>query len=278
MAKAARKLFIDLQKDLYLQVQGHAAESHTLPWDVLRQLGDRLQELVVAIARYDLEGDSVKDLPEIKMEFTGFYPGSAVPAFSLHKPESPTLFYKEDSAKTISATFSEIMSYVDKGNYQAIANMYATEEVKNDIVSKVYQFTNATGNAPVQVVRKKTKGEGFTKVYTIRKLSKEIYDKLITKSTKISVVVNDLETDAIAKIKLSRSPSGRVKKTTQEIYTDKEGVLSLKLMSVETTNTKYSLSAPIYVQVNKVSKGYLIENEQFDLYDYANHCMFWEGK
>jgi len=90
--------------------------------------------------------------------------------------------------------------------------------------------------------------------------------------------VNDLETDAIAKIKLSRSPSGRVKKTTQEIYTDKEGVLSLKLMSVETTNTKYSLSAPIYVQVNKVSKGYLIENEQFDLYDYANHCMFWEGK
>jgi hypothetical protein len=78
--------------------------------------------------------------------------------------------------------------------------------------------------------------------------------------------VPGLETDAIAKIKLSTSPSGRVKKKTEEIYTDKEGVLSLELMSIESMAAKYTLSAPIYVQVNKVGKGYLIENEQFDIY------------
>lgn len=63
---------VDLTKELLLHIQGEKTKKHTIPWDVLRNVGDKLQSLILTLAKYSLDDDDVTTLENFTLEFTGF--------------------------------------------------------------------------------------------------------------------------------------------------------------------------------------------------------------
>jgi len=258
---------VDLTKELLLHIEGDKTQKHTIPWDILRNVGDKLQSLILTLAKYSLEEGDVTTLDNFTLEFTGFYDGSATPAFALNTQPTPTLYNADDKIKqNLNADFSKVMYLVDKGNFQQIADTYNTQEVSNDVITKVFDFTNAAGTAPVQIVKRKIKGKGYTKVFNIRKLSKDGYDQLYIKKKEPNLIAKTPDQSAVGKVILRQGKSGRVSKKLAEIYTENDAVLSLKIDQIVTLERRYELNTPIYFQFYQEGKGIVIENEQFDLF------------
>ncbi|MDI9363723.1 MAG: hypothetical protein QM541_02140 [Flavobacterium sp.] len=264
---AEKITIVDLTKELLLHIEGEKTKNHTIPWDILRNVGDKLQSLIITLAKYSLEEDDVTTLDNFTLEFTGFYDGSATPAFALNTQPTPTLYNADDKIKqNLNADFSKVMYLVDKGNFQQIADTYNTQAISNDVLTKVFDFTNAAGTAPVQIVKRKTKGKGYTKVFNIRKLSKYNYDNLCIDKKEPKFITKTPEQTAVGKVILKQGKSGKVSKKVSEIYMENDVVLSLKMDYILTLNNKYELNSPIYFQFYQEGKGIVIENEQFDLF------------
>ncbi|TKK65423.1 hypothetical protein FC093_20140 [Ilyomonas limi] len=258
---------VDLNNELLIHIGGEATKKHSIPWDMLRNVGDKLQALLITLAKYSLDQNEVVNLNNVTIDFTGFYQGSAVPSWSLNRQPVPTLFDADDILiKSLSKDFSRLMYNVDKGNYQAIADAYNTNEVKNEVVTKVFDFTNAAGTAPIQIVRRKKNNKGFAKIYNIRRLKKEVYEQLIAKDKNVNLVANTPDQTAVGKIVVKTTKSGRLSKKPSEIYPEKEAVLSLKLEQIVTLERKYLFNAPVFFQFYPEGKGIIIENEQLDLF------------
>lgn len=258
---------VDLTKELLLHIEGDKTQKHTIPWDILRNVGDKLQSLILTLAKYSLDDDDVTTLENFTLEFTGFYEGSATPAFALNTQPTPTLYNADDKIrKNLNADFSKVMYLVDKGNFQQIADTYNTQEVSNDVITKVFDFTNSAGTAPVQIVKRKIKGTGYTKVYNIRKLSKDGYDQLYIKKKDPNLAAKTPDQTAVGKVILRQGKSGKVSKKLAEVYMENDAVLSLKIDHIVTLERRYDLNTPIYFQFYQEGKGIVIENEQFDLF------------
>jgi hypothetical protein len=258
---------VDLTKELLLHIEGGKTQKHTIPWDILRNVGDKLQNLILTLAKYSLDDGDITTLDNFTLEFTGFYDGSATPAFSLNTQPTPTLFNADDKIKNnLNADFSKVMYWVDKGNFQQIADSYNTQDVSNDVITKVFEFTNSAGTAPVQIVRRKANKKGYTKVFNIRRLSKDSYDQLYIKEKALNLVAKLPDQTAVGKVILRQGRSGRVSKKISEFYAENDAVLSLKIDHIATPETKYELNAPIYFQFYQEGKGIVIENEQLDLF------------
>lgn len=258
---------VDLTKELLLHIDGEKTKKHTIPWDILRNVGDKLQSLILTLAKYSLDDEDVTTLENFTLEFTGFYEGSATPAFALNTQPTPTLYNSDEKIKqNLNTDFSKVMYLVDKGNFQAIADTYNTEEVSNEVMTKVFDFTNSAGTAPVQIVKRKAKGTGFTKVYDIRKLSKDGYDQLYIKKKEPKLITKTPDQTAVGKVILRQGKTGKVSKKLSELYMENDAVLSLKVDHIVTLNRKYELNTPIYFQFYQEGKGIVIENEQFDLF------------
>lgn len=258
---------VDLTKELLLHIEGDKTQRHTIPWDILRAVGDKLQSLILTLAKYSLEDGDVTTLDNFTLEFTGFYEGSATPAFALNTQPTPTLYNSDDKIrKNLNADFSKVMYLVDKGNFQEIADTYNTQEVSNDVITKVFDFTNSAGTAPVQIVKRKSKGTGYTKIFNIRKLSRDGYEQLYIKKKEPSLLTKTPDQTAVGKVILKQGKSGKVSKKLAEIYTENDAVLSLKIDHIVTLERRYELNTPIYFQFYQEGKGIVIENEQFDLF------------
>lgn len=258
---------VDLTKELLLHIEGEKTQKHTIPWDVLRNIGDKLQSLILTLAKYSLEDDDVTTLENFTLEFTGFYDGSATPAWALNTQPIPTLYNSDDKIReNLNIDFSKIMYLVDKGNFQEIADTYNTQEVSNDVITKVFDFTNSAGTAPVQIVKRKSRGAGYTKVFNIRKLSKDGYEQLYIKKKESNLFAKKPDQTAVGKVILKQGKSGRISKKLAEIYTENDAVLSLKIEHIVTLERRYELNTPIYFQFYQEGKGIVIENEQFDLF------------
>lgn len=258
---------VDLTKEILLHIEGEKTLNHTIPWDILRNIGDKLQNLIITLAKYSLEDDDVTTLTNFTLDFTGFYEGSATPAFALNSQPTPTLYNSDDKIKqTLNADFSKVMYLIDKGDFQQISDTYSTQEVSNDVITKVFDFTNAAGTAPVQIVKRKSIGKGYTKIYTVRKLSRDIYDQLYIKKKESQSISKLPEQTAVGKVILRQSKKGKVSKKLAEVYMENDAVLSLKIDHIITLERKYELNSPIYFQFYQEGKGIIIENEQFDLF------------
>ena len=258
---------IDLTKELLLHIDGEKTRNHTIPWDVLRNVGDKLQSLILTLAKYTLDEEDVTTLENFTLEFTGFYEGSATPAWALNTTPTPTLYNLDDKIrKNLNVDFSKIMYLVDKGDFQKIAETYNTNEVSNEVITKVYDFTNSAGTAPVQIVKRKPKSQGFTKVFNIRKLSKDGYDQLYIKSKEANLIAKKPDQTAVGKVILKQGKFGKISKKLSEIYMENDAVLSLKIGHIVTIERRYDLNTPIYFQFYQEGKGIVIENEQFDLF------------
>ncbi|HCN84958.1 MAG TPA: hypothetical protein DIT07_15275 [Sphingobacteriaceae bacterium] len=256
---------LDLEKEILIRI-GKENDDHAISWDVLKNVGNKLEDLILTIAKYNLDSAVPVNLDNFKLDFSGFYNGSAVPAFRLNTHPIPSLFNEDKARKVVIANFSNLVSNVDKGNYQAIADEYTMPGVKNDIIHKVYEFTNSAGTTPVAIVAREGNNK-FRKVYSIRRLNKAVYDQLIVKDQFLLMEdVVPYESTAVARVIFKKNKAGKLLRKTSEIYKDKEATLSLKLDRIETDKVTYNFNIAILFQLYQEGKGIIIENEQLDLY------------
>ena len=253
---------INLDKELLLRI-GSENDEHVVSWEILKSVGDKLEALIQTIAKYSSSAENPADLNNYKLDFSGFYNGSPVPAFRLNSHPTLTLFKEDDARQTVILDFSKIMSRVDKGNYQAIADDYNQAIAKNEVIKKVYDFTNSAGDIPVTIVKREQ--EKFLKVYTVRRLKKEVFDKLTVQE----IITNQSEKEEsieVAKIIITKAESGRVSKKIAESYDDVEAITSLKYDKISFLTKTYFFKFPVLFQIYSEGQGTIIENEQLDLY------------
>lgn len=253
---------INLDKELLIRIGGEN-DNHVVPWEVLKNVGDKLEALIQIIAKYSNNIENPADLNNYKLDFSGFYNGSAVPAFKLNSHPSLSLFKDDDAKQVVILDFSKIMSRVDKGNYQAIADDYNQITAKNEVIKKIYDFTNSAGDIPVTIVKREQ--EKFLKVYSVRRLKKEVFDKLTVQETTNNQNEKE-ESTAVAKVIITKAKSGKVSKKTAEIYDDEEAITSLKYDKISFLTKTYFLKFPVLFQIYSEGQGTIIENEQLDLY------------
>lgn len=253
---------INLDKELLLRI-GSENDEHVVPWDVLKSVGDKLEALIQTIAKFSSNPENLTNLNNYKLDFSGFYNGSPVPAFKLNSHPSLSLFNEDNARQAVILDFSKIMNMVDKGNYQAIADGYEQVIVKNEVIRKLYDFTNSAGDIPVTIVKREQ--EKFLKVYSVRRLKKEVFDKLTVQE--ITNNQNEKEeSTAVAKMIITKAESGKISRKIAESYDDKEAITSLKFDKISFFSKTYVFKFPILFQIYSEGQGTIIENEQLDLY------------
>lgn len=259
---------IDLHKDIYIQVDGEDEKKHVLRWDILKKIGDSTQELIKTIAKFSLSAESIPD-DLLVLEFTGFYPGSAVPAFKLREQNNDLFGITSKGFTQLNAEFDTIITSIDSGNFQAIADKYETPEVKNKVIDAVSNFTNAAGTKPMRIVKRTPANVlKFEPIATIRKMKPEVKNKLIVPLLEtIELPSQIVSTEAVAKVIVSQTPKGRTRKKVNSYYTQKEATPALQFDSIEVPGKIYVLNNPVvFCITHDDGKSVVIENSMLDIY------------
>jgi hypothetical protein len=258
---------VDLQKGIYLRIDGEEEKRHTINWDTLKKIGDSAQKLISKLARYSLSDEPLGE-DSVKLEFIGFYPGSAVPAWDIKKPDN-LLFAKTASYKELNQVFSFVLGRLDDGNFQAIADKYNEPSVKNEIVDAVADFSASAGTRPFSVVRPagKDKFRSIAKIRTITPKHKELLK--VPDIQKVTAASSATEVEGVSKVLVKTSIKGRTTKKISHLYTQKEVIVSLKFDSIETDSRIYLLRNNLLVDITEGKKAVTIESPMLDIYAFG---------
>lgn len=257
--------FINLQTGLFISVDGKAQEDHTLSWEILREIGDGIQDLINTLAKFSLTETGLSE-EYTKLVFTGFYKGSAVPAWRI-PPPPPMLFPVEKEINQLNADVSDVVKLINDGNFQEIADRYTEPSVKNTVVDAVYKFTNAAGTTPLKIVRKDTKSDKFRSLAKIRVMTPK--QKLLLKvEDKLAKASKDPESvEAVGKFLINKTNKGRTTKKSISVYTQKEASLALRFDTIETEKELYILKSEVVFVITADNKKYVnAENSLLDIY------------
>lgn len=258
---------IHLDKELLLQVDGEEEKSHTLDWNILRNIGDSTQKLLQKLVQFSTETDFPPDL--FKLEFINLLPGSAIPDFRIVAQQN-LLYPLKNFYKTINSEFSYVMGCVNDGNFKKIADKYNEPAVRNQIIDSVFDFTNAAGTKPVNIVRR----AGINKFRTIAKVRHMTLKQKVMLHASVPEsqfpVMGTTEIEAVGKFLLKKNSKGRITKKDVQLYTQKEAILSLKFDSIETDKRIYQFNNEVlFSMVNENKKSVTIENTALDIYAYG---------
>jgi len=271
MAKAKKNkptVLLDLRKELLIQVDGEEEKSHIIQWDILKDIGDATQNLILKLAKYSLEDQTLP--PEaLKLQFIGFHEGSAVPDFRL--PPAPNLLFNSDkSYAELNQKFSSVVHNISEGNFQRIADSYNEPSVKNEMIEAVYDFSNAGGLKPVRIVRRLLKPVGdrkFTPIVIVRPMGGKVRELLRVKQPKEVVIASAPPEEGVAKVFIKVGKSGRHINKIAYLHSEKEAILSFNYDSIETDKRIYILNTMVsFTITEETKKSVSIENRLLDIY------------
>ena len=137
---------ISLEDRIYLRISGEIGKFNTIPWETLKKVGDSLQDLIMAIAKTDIDNSEAIDLDNFKIEMNGFFPGSAVPAFKLTPRIQAVIGDVQKQRSTVNEKFVRLMKLANEGNYLHLNRQYRSGVSRNFIAENLYRFTTSTGN------------------------------------------------------------------------------------------------------------------------------------
>lgn len=257
---------VDLQKGIYLRIDGEEEKRHTINWDTLKKIGDAAQKLISKLARYSLSDEPLGE-DSVKLEFIGFYPGSAVPAWDIKKPDN-LLFAKTASYEELNHELSFVLGRLDDGNFQAIADKYNEPSVKNEIVDAVADFSTAAGTRPFSVVRPAGKDK-FRSIAKIRSITPKHKELLKVPDIQILVSNSATEVEGVSKVLVKTSSKGRTTKKISHLYTQKEFIVGVKFDSIETDSRIYLLRSAILLDIKEEKKSATIESPLLDIYAFG---------
>lgn len=259
---------VKLEEQLLIQVDGIEQKSHSISWEMLKNLCDSVQSLIEKLVRYSVD-ESPIDSKSIKLVFTGFYEGSAIPALKLEPRD--TLFPFDNAIESLNNDFTDILKNLNKGDFESIAQKYTVPKERNEIIEAVFNFTNATNGAPINIVERNNDQKTFKKLAKVISMRKEqkkalilpIYeeeDRISIKEEEVGIII--------------KSVSKKGKKSTRVKKTFKRNEASLVYIfdSIEFESQIFIFNYPIYFEFSIIEKKniYTIENKSLDIYAYGN--------
>src|SRR5690606_36696698 len=126
---------------------------YTLPWQVLRDVGDKLQKLVRVLAE-NASRDS-EFIPEhFDLEFTGFYKGSSVPAFAFSKCSQLGIVSDSHVKKKVSEDFTFVIYKLSSAKLDEIAEPFESIVVINLLIQTVSAFSYSAGQFTLSVAKR----------------------------------------------------------------------------------------------------------------------------
>jgi len=252
---------IDLNKGINIRIAGELGKFNTIPVDTLIKISQNLQELVINIAKNDIQETETIDLNNFKIELSGFRAGSAIPQFTFTQRVKPTLNDIEKQRKSVSERFNELIEIADEGKYDDLKNIYPDSQRRNYIVNSVYSFINSFGTTPVSFVNV-SKTNDIHEVYKIKKFKSETKNRLLAE---ISPIVEETEENyGLAKIKITKS-GNKIKNKIQEIYTKPNTTLSYSPDIIVHNNVSFILNFPLRCSLEKENNYFIIQSELLDI-------------
>lgn len=269
-----KTLDVSLVDGIYLRVDGEEEKSHKIQWEILKKIGDNTQRLISAVVKYSSKEYYIEE-SELKIEFKGFYKGSAISEFVLPN-RTNLIFDNKDAYTNLNSNLSTILYNLSTGDFLAIANMYPDNKVKNEMIDVVYEFSNSAGSKPFSVVKPESNNK-FQQLGTLRKISSS-QRKLLKVKIVESANQEIVESKAIGKIVLKSAPGGKTTRKITHIYSQKEGMFSLKFDSIETKTRVYTLNYEVLFVVREEKKNFIsFENTILDIYACGKNVNEAEG-
>lgn len=264
MAKKNTTEMVDLEKEVLLRISGDPSVN-TLPWQVLRDVGDNLQKLVKVLAE-NASRDS-EFIPEhFDLEFTGFYKGSSVPAFAFSKCSQLGIVSDSHVKKKVSEDFTFVISKLSSGKLDEIAKPFESIEVKNLVIQTVAALSNSAGQYNLSVAKRDRDGN-IKPVYKVRKISDEVLKILTIKQiTEDLLDLPEESVPGIARVVITRKGKGKEYRKTKSIFVGKEAEASMRFDQIPTKRGVYELNHPVAFFVVEEGKGIILENQELDIY------------
>ncbi|MGL1889360.1 MAG: hypothetical protein OCD76_22790 [Reichenbachiella sp.] len=252
---------IDLNKGVNIRIAGELGKFNTIPIDTLVKISQKLQELILNIAKNDIHDSETIDLNNFKVELSGFRSGSAVPQFSFTQRVNPTVNDVGLQRKSVNDKFEKLIGIANEGSYGELKNIYPDSNRRNNMVNSMYGFINSFGSAPVSFVDVNDKEE-LSEVYKLKKFKSETKNSLLTEITEL--VETKEENFAVGKIRLTTSGK-KTKKKIEELYTKSNTTLSYSPDIIIHNETSYILNFPLRCSLEKEDDYYLIQSELLDI-------------
>ena len=262
MVKRRKFKILNLESELLLRLGNE--DTHTIPWDVLKEVGNKLEALLFSIAESKKDDMQVSVREEFKLEFTGFYKGSSVPAFVFRDASQQNITNTDPIKENVKHEFSRLMDNISRGDYRELLSGFTNKE-QNVIVKRVADFINSSGDYGMAIVKRKSAGSSkFIPVYNLRNFTMQAVS-VLSKREKEPALEENSEV-AFAKLLLNKKPGGRIKQKTVSLYRESEMHFVKEFKAIQTEERVYTLKHPELFKVSQEGKGILLENERLDIY------------
>lgn len=253
---------LDLSKGIYLKIEGELGKFKTLPISSLVKIATKLEELILNIARYDIESDEAIDLDNFKIELSGFYPGCAVPEFIY----TPRLQYTTSDVvrqrKKVNDRFKDLIEIASQGNYLQLKEFYPDPLRRNTFTETLYEFVNSPGRSPMSFAKKEN--QHFEPVFKLHHFKKEVKEKLLADIKEPANVLEEPQT-FYAKMKSFKDSSGKTRnKTIKQIHSE-DASLAFSPKDIKYEDRVFKLHTPLHCKVDIEDGYYVIQNDQLGI-------------
>lgn len=255
---------IDLNSGAYIQIGGELGKYNSLPLDSLIKIAQDLQELVFALAKYDLPSNEPIDLNNFKIELTGFSHGSAVPKFAFSpRSENKSGFHWQEHRNCVSEKFEKLLEISNDGDYGKIIRLYPEPLKRNVVASNLYSFVNSFGTSPVCFVDIDTSTNKIVPIFKIHRFKPAAKNKLITEMKEIVDNTKESE-EVVGKIRIIKA-RGKTRREIIDTYSGKNYSLEFAPEVIVTDNRKYFLKFPLRCLFEKEDDYYIIQSEMLGI-------------
>ncbi len=250
---------MDLEKGISFKIEGELGKYQTLSVDSLIKIAESFQNLIISIAKYDIDSNNTIDYNNFKIDLTEFKKSSAVPTFVFtSRIQNTTSDYKVQRG-IINDKLTQLLDISNQGNYSKIQDYYTSAISRNEIVENLYSFTNSFKNSPTTVFEK----DNFSLNFKIKKFKTQVKNNLITKIINIEDDEKS-EHNAIARIKVTTK--GKTSKNKiQEIISEKSHTIAYSPAIINVYDKQYIFHYPMHCSFIKEDDYYLIKNELIDI-------------
>jgi len=256
---------IDLNKGVYIEIGGELGKNNSIPIDSLIKFAQDFQNLLFNIAKYDLPSDEAIDLVNFKIELTDFKKGSALPQFAFSRRTEETIGNTLlEHRNKVSQRFEQLIDISDKGDYTKLRDLYPEPFKRNIIINGLYSFVNDFGKSPVAFVDFVEEKKEILTHYKINRFKPEIKKELLSEISDQEILIAE-EGSAFAKVKLTKTREGKMRKKITQLYTQKNISLNYAPEVIETENKKYILKFPLRCFFEKDEDYYVIQSEMLDI-------------
>jgi hypothetical protein len=251
---------IDLNSGAFIQIDGEMGKYHTLPIETLIKIAQTFQDLVMSIARFDLETTDPVNLDNFKIELAGFKEGSAVPEF-IFSPRAENMVGHnwQIHRNQVTENLTKLAEVSNTGDYYKLKALYPLPEVRNHIVENFYSFVSTFGSTPVNFAEYNESTGKIIPISKINRFKPAVRKALITLVEGSEKTLSETN-DAVGKIKITKR-NGKTSKKIMNYYSNSKFSLEYAPSYIVFGQTRYDLKYPLRCMFEKEDGYHVIKSE-----------------